>query len=148
ACYARGGVEPTVTDANLLLGRIVPERFLGGAMQIKPDLAQAAVGRLGDAMGKTVIEASLGIIRVAEANMAAAIRAVTSRRGHDPRQFTLVSFGGAGGLHACALADALEIPRILIPPYCGVLSALGMVVAAPIADAARTVVHLGSALED
>ena len=77
-----------------------------------------------------------------------AIRAVTSRRGHDPRRFTLVSFGGAGGLHACALADALEIPRVLIPPYCGVLSALGMVVAPPVADASKTVVHLGDQLDD
>src|SRR5207237_892548 len=123
-------------------------RFLGGAMRIEPKLAQAAVEKLAEKMGKSLVETALGIARIAEANMAAAIRAVTSRRGHDPRQFTLVSFGGAGGLHACALADALEIPRVLIPPYCGLLSALGMVVAPPIADAARTVVQLGEALED
>jgi N-methylhydantoinase A len=148
ACYGRGGVEPTVTDANLLLGRILPDRFLGGAMRVDPDLARTAIAKLADAMGKDVIATALGIVKVAEANMERAIRAVSSRRGHDPRNFTLVSFGGAGGLHACALADALEIPRVLIPPYCGVLSALGMVVAPPVADASKTVIHLGEELDD
>lgn len=148
ACYNRGGAEPTVTDANLVLGRILPGHFLGGAMRIEPQLAQKAVAALAAAMNKTVIEAALGIVRVAEANMEHAIRNVTTRRGHDPRGFTLVSFGGAGGLHACALADALDIPRVLIPPYCGVLSALGMIVAPPVADASRTVIHLGEALDD
>jgi N-methylhydantoinase A/oxoprolinase/acetone carboxylase beta subunit len=80
--------------------------------------------------------------------MGHAIRAVTSRRGLDPRKFTLLSFGGAGGLHACALADSLEIPRVLIPPYCGVLSALGMVVTPPVVDVSKTVVHLGEQLDD
>jgi N-methylhydantoinase A/oxoprolinase/acetone carboxylase beta subunit len=80
--------------------------------------------------------------------MTSALRAVTARRGHDPRKFTLVSFGGAGGLHACALADALEIPRVLVPPYAGVLSALGMVVAPPLVDMSRTVVHLAATLTD
>jgi N-methylhydantoinase A len=148
ACYGRGGTEPTVTDANLLLGRIAAEQFLGGAMRVDVDLARQAIQPLARAMGKSEIAAALGIVRVAEANMEHAIRAVTSRRGHDPRRFTLVSFGGAGGLHACALADALEIPRVLIPPYCGVLSALGMVVAPPVSDASRTVVHLGEQLDD
>ncbi|HEX4796858.1 MAG TPA: hydantoinase/oxoprolinase family protein [Humisphaera sp.] len=148
ACYGRGGTEPTVTDANLVLGRILPDRFLGGAMRVDIDLARAALDKLARAMGKTITETAVGIIRVAEANMEHAIRAVTSRRGHDPRRFTLVSFGGAGGLHACALASALEIGRVLIPPYCGVLSALGMVVAPPVADASKTVVHLGEQLDD
>jgi N-methylhydantoinase A len=148
ACYGRGGVEPTVTDANLVLGRILPDRFLGGAMRVEPELAREAIAKLADAMGKDLVATALGIVKVAEANMERAIRAVTSRRGHDPRNFTLVSFGGAGGLHACALADALEIPRVLIPPYCGVLSALGMVVAPPVADASKTVIHLGEELDD
>jgi N-methylhydantoinase A len=148
ACYDRGGVEPTVTDANLILGRILPDRFLGGRMTVRPDLAEAAVGRLAAELGKSVVETALGIVRVAEANMEGAIRAVTSRRGHDPRQFTLVSFGGAGGLHACAIAQSLDIPRVLVPPYAGVLSALGMVVAPPVAEASKTVVHLGEALDD
>jgi N-methylhydantoinase A len=148
ACYARGGVDATVTDANLVLGRLVPDRFLGGEMKIEVALAEQALARLAQQMNKSVIETALGIVRVAEGNMASAIRAVTSRRGHDPRDFTLVSFGGAGGLHACGLAQTLDIPRILIPPYAGVLSALGMVVAPPIADVARTVVHLGASLND
>src|SRR6185437_13246231 len=91
---------------------------------------------------------ALGIVRVAENNMARALRAVTSRRGLDPRQFTLLSFGGAGGLHACALAESLDISRVLVPPYCGVLSALGMAIAPPVVDASKTVVHLGEQLDD
>jgi N-methylhydantoinase A len=148
ACYGRGGDAPTVTDANLILGRILPERFAGGSMRVEPELAHRAIAPLAEAMGKTVLEAALGIVRVAENNMSRAIRAVSSRRGLDPRQFTLLSFGGAGGLHACALAETLEIPRVLVPPYCGVLSALGMVVAAPVIDASKTVVHLGEQLDD
>ncbi|MGB7157539.1 MAG: hydantoinase/oxoprolinase family protein, partial [Tepidisphaeraceae bacterium] len=124
------------------------DQFLGGAMHVDEELARAAIETLAAALGKDVTETALGIVRVAEANMAAAIRAATSRRGHDPRNFALVSFGGAGGLHACALAEALEIPSVIVPPYCGVLSALGMVTAAPVVDAARTVVHLGTGLDD
>ena len=145
ACYGRGGTEPTVTDANLLLGRIVPDSFAGGSMTVDVGLARRAVEPLARLMGKGVTDAALGIVRVAEANMAHAVRAVTARRGHDPRQFALVSFGGAGGLHACAIADLLDVPRVLVPPYCGVLSALGMVVAPAVTDAARTVVHLDRA---
>jgi N-methylhydantoinase A len=148
ACYGRGGTGPTVTDANLLLGRILPDSFLGGAMTLDADLARRAVEPLAAAMGKGLVEVALGIVRVAEANMGHAVRAVTARRGHDPRRFTLVTFGGAGGLHACALAEALEIPRVLVPPYCGVLSALGMVVAPPVVDVSQTVVHLGEQLDD
>ena len=148
ACYARGGVEPTVTDANLLLGRILPNNFAGGVMRIDVDLARQAIEPLALAMGKSIVDAALGILRVAEHNMGRAIRAVTSHRGLDPRNFTLLSFGGAGGLHACALAEALEIPRVYVPPLCGVLSALGMIVAPPVADASRTVVHLAAQLDD
>ena len=148
ACYNRGGAEPTVTDANLVLGRILADDFAGGAMPIYPDLARRALEPLASAMGRTVAETALGIVRVAENNMGRAVRAVTSQRGLDPRRFTLLSFGGAGGLHACALAESLEIPRVLVPPCCGVLSALGMVVAPPVVDASRTVVHLGDQLDD
>jgi N-methylhydantoinase A len=148
ACYRRGGTEPTVTDANLLLGRILPDRFAGGSMRVDPELARRAIEPLARTMGKSVEEAALGLVRVAEQNMSRAIRAVTSRRGLDPRDFTLVSFGGAGGLHACALAESLDIPRVLIPPYCGVLSALGMVAAPAVADASKTVVHLADQLDD
>jgi len=148
ACYNRGGAEPAVTDANLLLGRIMPERFAGGSLRVDPDLARRAIDPLARAMSKSVEETALGIVRVAEQNMSRAIRAVTSRRGLDPRDFTLVSFGGAGGLHACALAESLDIPRVLIPPYCGVLSALGMVAAPAVADVSKTVIHLASQLDD
>jgi N-methylhydantoinase A len=139
---------PTVTDANLLLGRIVPDMFLGGAMTVDADLAAGAIEPLAAEMGRNLTETALGIVRVAEANMTNAVRAVTAQRGRDPRRFVLVSFGGAGGLHACALADGLEIARVLVPPYCGVLSALGMVVAPPVVDVARTVVHLSTQLTD
>jgi N-methylhydantoinase A len=148
ACYGKGGMLPTVTDANLVLGRVLPSRFLGGKMPLFPDLAHKAIRSLADAMGKSVIDTALGIVRVAEANMSRAIRAVSAQRGHDPRGFALLSFGGAGGLHACALAESLDIPRVIVPPYCGVLSALGMVAAAPVADASQTVVHLGEKLDD
>ena len=148
ACYGRGGTEPTVTDANLLLGRILPDQFAGGSMRVDPGLALKSIEPLARAMGKSPVEAALGIVRVAENNMSRAVRAVTSRRGLDPREFALLSFGGAGGLHACALADSLDIPRVLVPPYCGVLSALGMVVAPPVFDASKTVVHLADQLDD
>ena len=148
ACYARGGTEPTVTDANLLLGRILPNHFLGGAMSVETELARNAIARLAHSIGKSDVETALGIVRIAEANMERAIRQVTSRRGHDPGKFALVSFGGAGGLHACVLAEALDIPRVIVPPMAGVLSALGMIVAPPVADASRTVVHLGDALDN
>jgi N-methylhydantoinase A len=98
-------------------------------------------------MGKTLIDAALGIVTVVEANMARAVRAVTAARGHDPRAFSLVTFGGAGGLHACALADALEVPRVFVPAHCGVLSALGMVVAPPVVDVSQSVVHLREHLD-
>jgi N-methylhydantoinase A len=117
-------------------------------MKIDPALAERSIEPLAEAMGKSVIEAALGVLRIAEANMTSAVRAVTAQRGHDPRRFTLVSFGGAGGLHACALAEGLEIPKVLIPPYAGVLSALGMIVAPPTVDASRTVVHLSTQMDD
>jgi N-methylhydantoinase A len=148
ACYGRGGHDATVTDANVVLGRILADEFLGGGMTIEIDRAVRAIQPLADRMGKSLTDAALGIVRVAEANMAAAAAAVTSQRGHDPRRFALVSFGGAGGLHACNVAAALDVRRVIIPPYCGVLSALGMVVAPPVADVSRTVVHLAETLDD
>jgi N-methylhydantoinase A len=145
ACYNRGGREPTVTDANLVLGRLVPGNFLGGKMALNVDHAYSSMAQLALAMKKSIIETALGIVRIAESSMAAAIRHVTAGRGHDPRSFTLISFGGAGGLHAVALAEALEIPRVLIPPHAGLLSALGMVVAPPLVDVSRTIVNLPGA---
>ena len=147
ACYGRGGTLPTVTDANLVLGRLLPEYFLGGKMQLHRDRAESAIAPLAKSIGKAVIETALGIVRIAESNMAAAIRHVTAGKGHDPRTFTLIAFGGGGGLHAAALAEALEIPRILIPPHAGLLSALGMVVAPPLVDVSQTVIQMESMLD-
>jgi N-methylhydantoinase A len=147
ACYGRGGTLPTVTDANLVLGRLLPDRFLDGRMPLHPDRAVAVVSALANQIGKTTSETALGILRIAESNMAAAIRHVTARQGYDPRTFTLVSFGGAGGLHAAALAEAMDIGSVLIPPHAGLLSALGMIVAPPVVDVSKTVRHLGDQLD-
>ena len=142
-CYGRGGTEPTVTDANLVLGRLDPDGFLGGrgAVQLDKDAAHAALHALGLQLGLSAQEAALGVVRVANATMERALRRVSVERGHDPRQFALIPFGGAGPLHACELADALAIPSILLPPMPGVLSAFGMLVADVVNDAAQTVLE-------
>lgn len=164
ACYGRGGVQPTVTDANLVLGRLDADHFLGGRMKLDVDAALQAVDQLpvnseqlpvsseqlpvnGEQSSLITDHSSLltdhsvlstqhsalhlawGIVRVANAAMERAIRKISVERGHDPRRFTLVAFGGAGPLHACELAVALGIPRVLVPPSPGVLSALGMATA-------------------
>lgn len=128
ACYDRGGREATVTDANLILGRLDPNGFLGGRMRLNPDAARAALARLAHAMGLSIEEAALGVIRLADEHMARALRVISVQRGLDPRDFVLTSFGGAGGLHVCALAEALGMTRALVPVHAGVLSALGMLV--------------------
>ncbi|MBO0792957.1 MAG: hydantoinase/oxoprolinase family protein [Ktedonobacteraceae bacterium] len=139
AAYNLGGTEATVTDANIVLGRLIPEAFLGGAMSLDAAAAAAAVSKVADRLQMTPAEAALGIIRVVNANMEAAIRVISVERGSDPREFALVAFGGAGPLHACELAAALRIPRVLIPTVPGVLSALGMLVADTLKDYVRTV---------
>jgi N-methylhydantoinase A len=139
AAYGRGGTQATVTDANLVLGRLLPEAFLGGSMSLHTERAYDAVARIAERLDTTPEEAALGIIRVVNANMEAAIRLISVERGCDPRQFTLVAFGGAGPLHACELAAALGIPRVLIPTTPGVLSALGMLTADTLKDYVRTV---------
>lgn len=131
ACYARGGDRPTVTDANLVLGRLRPEAFLGGRMELDSAAARSAVGRLGAAMGLDAETAALGILRVANEHMARALRVISVQRGLDPRDYTLTSFGGAGGLHVCALAEALGMRQAMVPVHAGVLSALGMLVTPP-----------------
>jgi N-methylhydantoinase A len=144
ACYGRQSPpwRATVTDANLVLGRLDPDHFLGGALRLDAAAAQAALADLARAMGAaTPQEAAWGVIQVANANMERAIRRISVERGHDPRRFTLVAFGGAGPLHACELAQNLQIPRVLIPPLPGVLSALGMLAAAPTKDYSRTVMQ-------
>ena len=130
----------TVTDANLILGRLDAAHFLGGTMQLDGGMARAALMELAGLMGATSAEmAAWGVIQVANANMERAIRKISVERGYDPRLFTLLPFGGAGPLHACELAQNLQIPRVLIPAMPGVLSALGMLVAAPTKDYSRTV---------
>jgi len=129
ACYGRGGKRPTVTDAHLLLGYLPGDRPLPAGLQLHPDLAKEAVAPLAEALGLSWEAAAAGILRVAEAAMERAIRVMTVERGHDPRDFALLAFGGAGPLHAVALAQSLGIRRVVIPAYAGVLSALGLLVA-------------------
>ena len=138
ACYGRGGRYPTVTDANLVLGRLRPDAFLGGRMRLDQEAAARAVRELGDAMGVDVEQAALGILRVANEHMARALRVISVQRGTDPRDYVLTSFGGAGGLHVCALAEALGMRRALVPVHAGVLSALGMLATRPGRVLART----------
>ncbi|HJZ61978.1 MAG TPA: hydantoinase/oxoprolinase family protein [Miltoncostaeaceae bacterium] len=126
ACYGLGGTEPTVTDANVVLGRIDPARFLGGEMVLDAEAATAAVRALADRLGLGLMEAAEGIVTIANANMAGAIRSRTIQKGHDPREFTLVAFGGAGPLHAAEVADMLGVPEVLVPPYPGITSATGL----------------------
>jgi N-methylhydantoinase A len=129
AAYARGGTEATVTDANVVLGRLNADDFVAGDMHLDVDAARRALKPIADRLGGTVEEAALGIIRIVNANMEAAIRVISVQKGYDPRQFTLVAYGGAGPLHACELASIMRIPRVLVPATPGVLSAYGMLAA-------------------
>jgi N-methylhydantoinase A/oxoprolinase/acetone carboxylase beta subunit len=137
-CYGEGE-QITITDANLYLGRIDPERFLSGRMRLDTTRAGRYLEKFAGAHGAGAREMAEAIVRVANSNMQRAIRAVSIERGYDPRQFALVSFGGAGGLHACELADRLEISTVLVPVHAGVLSALGMLVADCVRDYSRSV---------
>ncbi len=146
ACYGRGGTEPTVTDANLVLGYLAPDSRLAGGVELDADAAQRAVATLGRELGLESLETAEGIVRVANQEMARALRVVTVERGVDPRRYALLPFGGAGPMHAAALAEELEIPRILCPRASGVLSALGLVAAGRRRDTARTVLLSGPQL--
>jgi 5-oxoprolinase (ATP-hydrolysing) len=127
ACYGRGGADPTATDAQLLLGRLRPDRgLLGGEMQLDVELARAAMQRLADTLGMPVDEAALGALQIQKFGMAQAIEVNSVRRGYDPREFTLVAAGGAGPLFACDIALELEIPRVLVPPHPGIIAATGL----------------------
>jgi N-methylhydantoinase A len=129
AAYGRGGTEATVTDANVVLGRLSADDFLGGGMTLDVEAARKAVSTVAERLGSSPEDAALGIARVTNANMEAAIRVISVEKGHDPRGFTLVAFGGAGPLHACELAASMRIPRVLVPATPGVLSAYGMLAA-------------------
>ena len=139
ACYGRGGRLPTVTDANLVLGRLQADAFLGGAMRLDSQAAITALAPLAGEMNLDVAAAALGIIKIANEHMAQALRIISVQRGVDPRNHVLVSFGGAGGLHVCALAEALGMTRVLVPVHAGVLSALGMLTAPCARQLSRTV---------
>ena len=126
ACYGRGGEEATVTDANVVLGRLRPEYFLGGGMKIDPGLATQAIERLSAQLEIGIPETAAGVITLVNHNMANAIRSRTIQKGHDPRGFTLVAFGGAGPLHAAEVARSLGIPQVLVPVFPGLTSAIGL----------------------
>jgi N-methylhydantoinase A len=129
ACYDRGNDEPTVTDANVVLQTLSPTQLLGGRMPIRADLARAAIDRIAARLGIDALAAAQGIIAVVTANMARAIRVISVQRGHDPRDYTLVAFGGAGPLHAARLAAELDIRRVLVPRNPGILCAMGLLLA-------------------
>jgi N-methylhydantoinase A len=142
ACYGRGEF-PTVTDANLVLGRLIPDNFLGGKMPIDPERAIAVLSKLGSSMGLTAIQAAHGVIEVVNTQMERALRIISVERGYDPRDFNLFSFGGAGGLHAVDLAVHMGIPKVIIPKYASTLSAFGMLASNVIKDYVKTVMLPG-----
>ena len=142
ACYGRGD-QVTVTDANLMLGRLLPDHFLGGRLSLYPERAESLMGSLASGIGASARSTALGIVRVVNATMDRAIRTVSLERGYDPRRFVLVPFGGAGPMHACELAEELGIPKVLVPTYPGILSALGVAIANIVKDYSRTVMLRG-----
>src|SRR5437879_792177 len=139
-CYGRG-TQPTVTDANLLLGRLQPHAFLGGEFTLDLERTRRMTGDWlkRQSCSLSLREFAAGVVRVVNANMEKALRVVSIERGYDPRDFTLVAFGGAGGLHACELAEALGIPRVIVPAMPGALSAFGILVSDVVKDYSRTI---------
>ena len=147
ACYGLGGKEATITDANVVLGRIDPDRFLGGEMALERERSLSAVSELAQQLGLDVLAAAEGIVTIANAGMARAIRSRTVQKGHDPRTFALVAFGGAGPLHACEVADSLGIPEVLVPPHPGITSATGLLTGDLKVDQMRTVFMVEGAID-
>ena len=146
ACYGRGGEEPTVTDANLVLGYLDETSELAGGVALDRAAADRAIERLAGELGLEPLETAEGIVRVANQEMVRALRVVTVERGVDPRRFALMPFGGAGPMHAAAIADELGIDAIVCPRAGGVLSALGMIASERRRDGARTVLLRGDEL--
>ncbi len=138
ACYRRGGADPTITDAHLIRGTVLADTFLGGRMDVDPDLARSAFAALAEQFGRSVEQVADDAVRVAEHNIIRAIQLVSTERGRDPRDYVLVPFGGAGPLHAARVADVLGIATIVIPPAAGVLSAFGLVASDFVRYASRT----------
>ncbi len=139
ACYGLGGEDPTVTDANLVLGRLPTNVRLAGTMPLDPAAARAALSRLAESLRISPESCAQGIIRIANVIMMRALRRISLERGKDPRRLTLISFGGAGGLHACELASSLSMDTVIVPPDPGVLSAWGMLIARPERELGRSV---------
>jgi N-methylhydantoinase A len=137
-CYGKGNTEPTVTDANIVLQTLNPRYLLGGRMAVRQDLSKEAISKLAQRLGLGLMETAQGIISVVTANMAKAIRVISVQRGHDPRDYTLMAFGGAGPLHAARLAKELDIKRILVPRNPGILCAMGLLLTDLRADFATT----------
>ena len=151
AAYGRGGVEPTVTDANVVLGRLISDATLADDVALDAYAAAAAIDRLTSAESRSRearLRAAAGVVAVVDAHMERALRVITLERGYDPRDFTLVAFGGAGPLHGCALAERLEIDRVLVPRYPGVLSALGALGGEHVREYAATVLRPATAASE
>ncbi|HEX3290438.1 MAG TPA: hydantoinase/oxoprolinase family protein, partial [Gaiella sp.] len=140
-CYGGGGTEPTVTDANVVLGRLNPDFFLGGEMRLDVEAARAAIERLTGPLRLAVTEAAYGIVEIANAAMVNALHLISVQRGYDPRDFLLVAFGGAGPVHANAIAREAQMPAVLVPPSPGIFSATGLLTTDLKRDAATTVMR-------
>jgi N-methylhydantoinase A/oxoprolinase/acetone carboxylase beta subunit len=148
ACYGRGGVEPTVTDANLVLGYLNPDYFAGGSLRLDVEAARRAITtRVAQPLGLTVEDAAWGVHAIVNTNMELATRVVSIERGRDPRDLTFIAFGGSGPVHGCRLAQALGIPRVILPAAAGVTAAIGLLAAEVKFDVARTWVRRLEALE-
>jgi N-methylhydantoinase A len=147
AAYGQGGAQPTVTDANVVLGRLDPDFFLGGEMALDSAAAAAAIGALGEELGLEPAEAAAGVLAIVGANMANAIRSRTVQKGIDPRAFALVAFGGAGPLHAVEVAVELGIPEVVVPPHPGITSAIGLLTTDLKYDTIRTAFQISAALD-
>jgi len=139
ACYGMGGREPTITDANVILGRINPDYFLGGEMSLDAEASRRAMAGIAEELGVSPVEAAKGIVRVANSTMARSIRYVTTERGYDPREFCIVAFGGAAPVQVVDLAEAVGIGEVIIPPSPGVFSAFGFLVADVVHHYVKTV---------
>ncbi|MEI6097726.1 MAG: hydantoinase/oxoprolinase family protein, partial [Alphaproteobacteria bacterium] len=147
AAYGRGGSQPTVTDANVVLGRLAPTDFLGGAMTLDRDAAEAVMTGLASQLGLTLHQAAEGVLTILNANMANAIRSRTVQKGIDPRGFALVAMGGAGPLHGADVAAMLGIPEVIVPPYPGITSAMGLLVTDLKYDAVQTLFQTSGRLD-
>jgi N-methylhydantoinase A len=140
--YGRGGTHVTLSDANAIVGRIDPDHFLGGTLRLDLEAAYRGIEPLAAAMTLNPVQVAAGIIRIANVNIQGALRRVSVARGYDPREFTLVAFGGAGPLHACEVAEGMAIRRVLVPRYPGVLCAFGLLMADIVRDYSRSALHL------